>query len=530
MVSNVVDTRSGKPIGNAVPYLVKTFGTLKVGFIGLCLNTLEVSGDKLTHTRIIDPIAAARKYVPMLKHEGAQVVVAVTHLAYLTDRAMVEAVPQIDLVIGGHEHYVINSAVNGALISKAGEDARYVARIDVNRRPGGAVERFYELIPTSSAFVDDPDTAAVIATYNTELDKALETVAGVTRVPLEARSQQMRTSETNLGNMFADAIRADAGTDVALTNSGSIRGNRIYPAGPLTRKMLVEMHPFDNVICKLAMPGRVLLEALNIGVARLPLASGQFPQVSGLTMVVDLNAPVGSRVKDVRVNGAAARSRHDIHRRGAGLHLQGWRRLQHAGQAAGAGWAALRRPHHDGARAVRHRARRGGAGSRGTDHTPVRVSRTLTSAALVLGIALAATPAPISALRSQPPSAAAPAEIRLATRHYADLILAMDATGLAGAFAPDGEMVVVGQPPVRGRATIREAFESFKDYKVQAEEMTTDYIAITGTGARAEGAYKQTVRVPDGSVVSVHGTYVAEWIRAADGSWLIKTLTTTPQP
>jgi uncharacterized protein (TIGR02246 family) len=153
----------------------------------------------------------------------------------------------------------------------------------------------------------------------------------------------------------------------------------------------------------------------------------------------------------------------------------------------------------------------------------------LSLASLALGLALAATVTPMSAEHRQPPSAEPTAEIRRATKHYADLILAMDASGLAAAFAPDGEMVVVGQPPVRGRQTIREAFESFKDFKVQAEEMTADYIAITGTGARAEGTYKQTVRVPDGSVVSVHGTYVADWIRAADGSWLIKTLTTTPQ-
>jgi uncharacterized protein (TIGR02246 family) len=153
----------------------------------------------------------------------------------------------------------------------------------------------------------------------------------------------------------------------------------------------------------------------------------------------------------------------------------------------------------------------------------------LTVASLTFAVALAVTVTPMSAVQSRPPSGEPTTEIRRATKHYADLILAMDAAGLSAAFAPDGEMVVVGQPPVRGRAPIREAFESFKDYKVQAEEMTADYIALSGTGARAEGTYKQTVRVPDGSVVSVHGTYVADWIRAADGSWLIKTLTTTPQ-
>ncbi len=303
VVSNVIDAQTGRPLGDAAPYVVKTFGGLKVGFIGLCLNTSEITGDKLTHTRIVDPLDAAAQYLPMLKREGATVIVAVTHLAFATDRALVEKFPEIDLVIGGHEHFLITATENRSLISKAGSDARYLARIDVNRRPEGTIERFYELIPVTSAIPDDPKTTAAIASYEARLGTELDVVVGVSRVPLDGDSQHLRASETNLGDLVADAIRADAGTDIAITNSGSIRGNRLFPAGPLTRRTLVEMHPFDNVICTLALPGRVVLEALNSGVSTLPAAAGQFPQVSGLTMTVDLNAPAGDRVRDVRVNG-----------------------------------------------------------------------------------------------------------------------------------------------------------------------------------------------------------------------------------
>jgi 2',3'-cyclic-nucleotide 2'-phosphodiesterase (5'-nucleotidase family) len=303
VVSNAVDTNTGRPIGGAAPYLIKTFGALKVGFIGLCLTTSEITADKLTHTRLVDPLAAAGEYLPMLKREGATLIVAVTHLAFADDRALVEKFPEIDLIIGGHEHYLITSTENRTLISKAGSDARFVARIDVNRRPEGTVERFYELVPMASTIPDDPRTAAVIASYETRLSTALQTVVGVSRVPLDADSRHLRSSETNLGDFVADAIHADAGTDIAVINSGSIRGDRVFPAGPLTRRTLVEMHPFDNVICKLALPGRVVLDVLNHGVAKLPAAAGQFPQVSGLTMIVDRSAPAGSRVRDVRVNG-----------------------------------------------------------------------------------------------------------------------------------------------------------------------------------------------------------------------------------
>jgi len=63
------------------------------------------------------------------------------------------------------------------------------------------------------------------------------------------------------------------------------------------------MHPFGNVVCKIAVSGRVLLDALNSGVSKLPAAAGQFPQVSGVTMKVDVRGPPGNRLSEVRVNG-----------------------------------------------------------------------------------------------------------------------------------------------------------------------------------------------------------------------------------
>jgi 2',3'-cyclic-nucleotide 2'-phosphodiesterase (5'-nucleotidase family) len=303
VVSNVTDTTTGQPIGGAAPYLIKTFGTLKVGFIGLCLNTQEITSDKLKHTKIADPITAAGRYVPILKQAGVNTIVAVSHLTLADDRALVEQYPDIDLVIGGHEHYVITAFERRSLISKAGSDAKWVARIDVGTRPSGSIERFYELLPITAALADDARTADVIASYERRLGTALDNVAGTATAPLDGVSLHLRASETNLGDLVADAIRADAGTDIAITNSGSIRGNRLFPAGPLTRRTLIEMHPFNNVICVLTMSGRRVLEALNHGVSFLPNANGAFPQVSGLTMSVDQKAPVGDRVRDVKVNG-----------------------------------------------------------------------------------------------------------------------------------------------------------------------------------------------------------------------------------
>src|SRR5262249_15957077 len=106
-----------------------------------------------------------------------------------------------------------------------------------------------------------------------------------------------------LGNVIADAVRASVGADVAILNAGGIRGDRIFPAGPLTKRALLEMLPFGNVVCKIAVPGHVILAALNHGVSKLPASAGQFPQVPGRGMAVDTKRPAGDRVTDLGVAG-----------------------------------------------------------------------------------------------------------------------------------------------------------------------------------------------------------------------------------
>lgn len=303
VVSNVVDLATNRPVGNAAPYVIKTFGTMKVGFIGLCLTGDEISRDRLNGLRLVDPMEAAATYLPILKQEGANVIVAITHLSFAADRALVQRFPEIDLIVGGHEHYAITATENRTLISKAGSDAKFLGRIDVNRRDDGMVERFFELVPITAAIPDEPRTAAVVAAYEERLGTEMNVVIGESTVPLDAESVRMRSSETNLGNLFADALRSEVGADLTIVNSGGIRGDRIYPAGPLSRRTLIAMHPFGGVVCKLSMTGRVVLDALNAGFSRMPATDGRFPQVSGMRLTLDLSAPAGQRVRNVTIEG-----------------------------------------------------------------------------------------------------------------------------------------------------------------------------------------------------------------------------------
>ena len=305
VVSNILDAATGEPVGGAAPYLVREYGDLKVGFLGLCLAGEEISPGNRQGFTFVDPFEAAARYVPILESEGVDLIVAVTHLDFADDVRLARRFPQIELVLGGHEHFAITTQVERALITKPGSDARNVARIDVSRPgPDKAVEKHFELIPIEEGLTDDEATAAVVAGWEARLDRELDVVVGTTAEPLDAVAESVRSGESNLGNLMADAMRRETGAEIAILNSGSIRSNRVYPAGDLTRRDLVAMHPFGGVICEVEVAGEVVLAALNNGVGRLGESVGRFPQVSGLRFQVDPERPAGDRVVDVAVGGA----------------------------------------------------------------------------------------------------------------------------------------------------------------------------------------------------------------------------------
>lgn len=302
LVSNIFEETTGRPLGDYPVTLVRDYGGLKVGYLGLCLAGDEISPDRRIGLRLDDPLETGKKLVAQLKSEGAAVIVALTHLDYAHDRRLAKLCPDIDVILGGHEHDAITTWVGRTLISKADSDARTAARIDIlPGDAGGRPEIQFELVPVNESLADDPATAQIARDYEDRLGMALEVEVGSTRTPLDAVAESVRSGESNLGNLLADAMREDTGTDIAILNAGSIRSNQIFPVGPLRMKDLVAIHPFGGTVCIVEGPGSMILEMLNHGVGRLGESVGRFPQVSGITFRVDPAAPAGDRVRDVLV-------------------------------------------------------------------------------------------------------------------------------------------------------------------------------------------------------------------------------------
>src|SRR5262245_4457230 len=302
--ANVLERGSGRPFGGAQREVLLTLAGVRVGVFGLTTAEVVKSSSPGTGVEVREPIAVAREVSQALRQRGAQIVVAVTHLAMRDDRALAEHA-DVDVILGGHEHEPLIFEEGKTLITKAGSDARYLVQVDLwMGRDGRRRERswtFHEIGPRLAA---DPEVAAVVKTYETQVSRELDVVVGRTTVGLESRRARLRTQETNLGNFITDAMRARMQADVAVMNGGGIRGDRVVPSGALSRRDVVAMLPFGNVVVSIEVTGQALRTALEQGVARREREGGGFLQISGATLTLDPSRPVGQRIVAVEVGGA----------------------------------------------------------------------------------------------------------------------------------------------------------------------------------------------------------------------------------
>jgi len=301
--ANVVDRRSGQALGGASTDLLVTLGGARIGLFGLTTAQAAQTSRPGPDVAFGQPVTVARDVAARLRARGANLVVAVTHVTMAEDKA-IAAAADVDVILGGHEHEPLVAEEGKTLITKAGSDARYLVQVDLwLTRDGRLVERSWRFREVSRRIESDPAVEALVRDYARRLDRELDAVVGKSGVPLEARAARLRTEETNLGDFVADALRERLGSDAAVINGGAIRTNRTVPPGPLTRRDVLSLLPFIDMLVKLEMRGADLRAALEHGLAQTDREGGGFLQLSGVRLVWDPRLAPGRRIIDVSVGG-----------------------------------------------------------------------------------------------------------------------------------------------------------------------------------------------------------------------------------
>ena len=299
----------GEPAAGLVASHIIERGGFRIGFFGLTTPETEILSSPGDEILFAPAVETARQAVDDLKAREAELIVALTHQFISDDRELATEVEGIHLVLGGHDHVLIATDVEGTAILKSSHNARYLAVVDLHiervERDDG--EASLSIVPewrllSTAGIAPDPGIQNLVDAYTATLDEELNVVIGRTAVELDSRRSSVRSRETSFGNLVAEAMRWGTGADVGLTNGGGIRADRTYDAGTdITRRHILEELPFGNVTVLLELTGDELQAALENGVSRVEDLAGRFPQIAGMTLVYDPRAPAGSRVITIEV-------------------------------------------------------------------------------------------------------------------------------------------------------------------------------------------------------------------------------------
>ncbi len=293
------------------PYIIKDVDGLKVAIFGLTTpETLYKTNPKNVEGLTFEyPVETARKMVGELK-DKADVVIALAHLG-LDEGSEVKSsdvaaqVQGIDLIIDGHSHTALpqGKTVNGTTIVQAGEYDEYLGLVDITVGADGSKHCHPELLSKEQAasVSEDEEILDLIAQIDAENSAITSEVIGSTDILLDGTRNHVRSNETNLGNLIADAMKEAADADVALINGGGIRAD--IDAGEITKGEVINVLPFGNYVVLKEVSGADILAALENGFSKYPAYDGRFPHISGMRVVFDPTKPAGNRVINLTIGG-----------------------------------------------------------------------------------------------------------------------------------------------------------------------------------------------------------------------------------
>lgn len=330
------------PLGSVIqPFTVFDAQGLRVAVIGMgnlsSLTSIFDAPNRLGITPL-STTQVAQFYIDLLR-PTVDLIVVVTHLGLENDQEMIETTTGIDVVLGGHNHIVlqppkrvrdcsaycddngencsirITSGDPGNYISRpckprdvilahSGAFAKYVGRLDLvlsnnvddflrkdEYDPLNGFEVIandYKLFPVNEQVPADPIVGTTLEPYAQGLD-ALANLDLLVGYALDG-SRRFSTSggDSALGNMIATAVwlRLGIQTDFSLTNSTGIRADLV--PGPVTVEQMYNIFPFDNTISKMQLSGVEVQDLFNF-VARRSAGRGCVSQVqiAGMRVVID---------------------------------------------------------------------------------------------------------------------------------------------------------------------------------------------------------------------------------------------------
>lgn len=302
VAANLIDEATGEVPEYVEPYVMTTVDGINIAFIGITTpETLtSTKAENVVGLKFLDIVETIDKYSKIVRAEGADIVVALTHSPAIENidgtitgetAEIAENAADVDAVIAAHNHKfvdgfvqnnntgkdvpVVQAGYNGrglSVITFTFDENEEILNVDANTR------QFYAESKTNEFPVDE-NVAQSIAKYNEQLAPTLLTEVVELKFDLD---HDRYAGVTPLGVTVAEAMRQAGGTQVAIANGGGIRAP--LAKGTLTLGNMYTILPFDNNVVTMKVTGAKLKELIQHGINPDGFGWGQY---SGLTVWYD---------------------------------------------------------------------------------------------------------------------------------------------------------------------------------------------------------------------------------------------------
>ena len=273
VAANLVYKATGKNV--LEPYTIQEVNGVPVGIIGIALSDTPsiVIPSAVEDVTFTDETEAINKYTAELKEQGVETIVVLAHNPSFSKpdgsnagEELVEIAKnvddEVDVLLGGHNHAFTNTVVDGKIVVQSYSSGTAFSDVDllINPKTKDVISAKAEIVTTYRDKIT-PD-----AKIKTMLDRYVDDVAPILNeeigsTPSAITRDANAAGESAMGNMIADAMRDQTGTDFAFMNSGGVRAD--IDAGTITWKEAFTVQPFGNDLVKMNVTGaqiKTLLE------------------------------------------------------------------------------------------------------------------------------------------------------------------------------------------------------------------------------------------------------------------------------
>lgn len=284
------------------PFTIHDFGPVKLGIIGVTDPMKTYNTVFHLHAKMPDEILPG--ILEQVRGQGAHTVLLLSHLGLRDDKRVVENIPGIDLLIGGHSHELLDPPleINRTIVAQAGEYGKVLGRLDLEIDPGtGKIVRYQSrFIPVDDTIQPDTEAEAVVASEQERVKQLMSQVIGTLTEPFNLADDR----ECAVGNLLADALLDRVkGAEIAFVISG-LWDSGLEP-GSLTQGALYAANRSPANPARVELTGEQIEQFFRAGLQAENMAKSPralrgrkmgLPHVAGMTIRYDPSNPAALEI------------------------------------------------------------------------------------------------------------------------------------------------------------------------------------------------------------------------------------------